>query len=512
MKRWCMLLAAPLLCLGLIAGPAFARAGSQAAVNAGQQRVLSPRIPNPAAYAKAKAMAAAYVARHHGGAAPTAGPLDPVVNVQWDGQFQGNLTPPDPTGAVGPNSFIQLVNSRYGIYDRSGTLINSGTLTQLTGGSGSLGDVQILWDTRDQKFYYVVDNFTTNHLLWGVSKNDNPQSAADWCKYDADFGYGSALPDYPKLGNTPAFIVIGVNVFNPNFVGSDVDWIYKGNIGPNPIQTCPAQGLKGRIQTIKNADNTLATTPVPGVMTDNDFATQGRGAVVAEPDNTVNTYITLYQLIETLTGLKMGPPMTIPVPSYSAPANAAQCQAGPPLDTLDGRLETAVTGSDPLRGGFAIWTSHAVLGGAGSEQRWYEINANFGTLMQSGVVTSPTLFVWNGGISNDRTVNPSGKAHGENMVLGVNTSNATNCPAIQMVSKVGNNPQSGMVLVKQSPGKNQDFSCGICRWGDYSGAKPDPAAPLTDPTGKVWLSNEWNVASTDPSGTDWRTEVWEATP
>src|SRR5207244_2610472 len=135
--------------------------------------------------------------------------------------------------------------------------------------------------------------------------------------------------------------------------------------------------------------------------------------------------------------------------------NALQCQAGPPLDTLDGRLETAVVGSDPLRGAFAIWTSHAVLGGAGSEQRWYEINVNFGTLMQSGVVTSPTLFVWNGAVSNDRTVNPSGKAHGENMVLGVNTSSATNCTAIQMVSKVGNNPQSGMVLVKQSPGKNQ---------------------------------------------------------
>lgn len=42
-------------------------------------------------------------------------------------------------------------------------------------------------------------------------------------------------------------------------------------------------------------------------------------------------------------------------------------------------------------------SSHAVFGGAGSQQRWYEINVNAATLIQSGVVTDPSLYVFNGG-------------------------------------------------------------------------------------------------------------------
>jgi hypothetical protein len=104
------------------------------------------------------------------------------------------------------------------------------------------------------------------------------------------------------------------------------------------------------------------------------------------------------------------------------------------------------------------------------------------------------------------------------MVMGFNTSSAQSFSAIQMVSKLGANPQSAFVLVKQSPGKNVDFACrgggtgSVCRWGDYSGATPDPAATLTGGTGRVWLSNEWNVASVNNDDIDGRTWNWSATP
>ena len=105
-------------------------------------------------------------------------------------------------------------------------------------------------------------------------------------------------------------------------------------------------------------------------------------------------------------------------------------------------------------------------------------------------------------MSPDRAVNPSGKAFGGNMVVGFNTSNSTTCPAIQMVSKIGNNPQSGFVMVKQSQGPSTDF-----RWGDYSGASPDPAADLGGTEGNVWLTGEWNSPNAS-----WLTENWEAIP
>src|SRR5207247_8328304 len=87
---------------------------------------------------------------------------------------------------------------------------------------------------------------------------------------------------------------------------------------------------------------------------------------------------------------------------------------------------------------------------------------------------------------------------GSSMVLGFSTSGVDANPAVQMVSKIGAGAQSAFVKVKQSPGPDQGFDCfaGItggneCRWGDYSGASPDPASSTFAATGVVWLTNEW---------------------
>src|SRR5205823_14829147 len=130
----------------------------------------------------------------------------------------------------------------YGIYDRAGTLLAEDSLDGLTGHPlFDLTDPQIIWDPATQHFYYVVLDFADNTLAWGFSKNDSPSSnRGEWCRYTADFGYGSSIPDYPKLGDTADFLLVGVNVFKANYVQSDVDWIAKPP--PGPVTTCPAQG------------------------------------------------------------------------------------------------------------------------------------------------------------------------------------------------------------------------------------------------------------------------------
>jgi hypothetical protein len=212
---------------------------------------------------------------------------------------------------------------------------------------------------------------------------------------------------------------------------------------------------------------------------------------------------------------------SIGVASYKVPADAPQQGTTDVLDTLDTRLEHAVAAVDQrlLGGATAIWTAHTVFGGAGAEDRWYEISTAGPTpsLSQSGTVSSTTSFAWNGAISPDRANNGSAGAgsFGSNMVMGFNTSSATTYPAIQMVSQHGTNSQSGWVLVRQSLGPNVDFSCtggsgNVCRWGDYSGAMPDPAATTN---GQVWLSGEWNNPPAPNGSTPvWQTWNWQATP
>jgi hypothetical protein len=97
------------------------------------------------------------------------------------------------------------------------------------------------------------------------------------------------------------------------------------------------------------------------------------------------------------------------------------------------------------------------------------------------------------------------------MAMSVSTSSSTTDPAIQVVWKKGASAQSPMKRLVQSPSPNVDFSCSstaACRWGDYSGASPDPSATTG---GRVWLANQYNLAA-GKSSTAWRTWVARVTP
>ena len=105
------------------------------------------------------------------------------------------------------------------------------------------------------------------------------------------------------------------------------------------------------------------------------------------------------------------------------------------------------------------------------------------------------------------------RAHGASMVLGFTTSSANDCPAAQMVSKVGPNPQSAFVVVRAPGVPLLDFSCvPICRSGDYGGATPDPAAPLGGRTGSVWLTNEVPLHHGGRQTGSQGSWIWEAKP
>jgi hypothetical protein len=442
------------------------------------------------------------------GAAPTA-------LRSWKGIFQSGITPPDTTAAIGTTRYVELINTSYAIYGRTAnTPIAKGSLHLLTGDTARLTDPQVIWDATTNRFYYVVLDFTSDTFDVGFSKSASPNGAGDWCKYSLDYGYGSSLPDYPKLGDTTDFLLIGVNIFDShdNFLRSDVDWVTKPAAGT----TCPSSGtfLRGQTTDLRNADGSQAGTPVPA----NQIDSSHTGWIVAAEDVTTapSTTISVFPVTRNTDGTANIPATgtAITVPSYAMPPPAPQAGTSEPLDTLDARFTQAVAATDPTTGrGVAVWTQHTVAGGAGSEARWYEINPLAPGLYQSGKATSASLWAFNAAISPDRAVSKAGSGFGANMVLGFNTSSTTTHPAIQMLSKVGANPQSGFVPLKSSPGPNVDFSCfASCRWGDYSGATPDPAAPLTGAEGVMWLANQWDALTSNGTGTDWRTWNWSTAP
>jgi len=469
--------------------------------------------PNPAAYLRAKALLDAQPGQPVN-TGPTS-PHAPVPNPSFDGQFETDLAPPDTTGAIGPNNYVETINLRIGVYNRSGGLITSTTMEGLFGGSHfNYSDPQALWDPDTQRFYLLIWDTTNATYRWAFSKNDNPTTltSSSWCTYTSGFGYPtSSFPDYPKLGTTKDFLIVGNDYF-PNgftFQGGEIVTIEKPQ-GSGPVTTCPANTYATkRFSGLKNQDGSILRSPEPAQQTDPSHT----GWVVTTRDVSIGgsaNYITLFKVVKKLGVAKVKGPFKVSIPSFSMPADALQCSTSNRLDTIDGRFEHAVSAIAPSTGKAEIWTAHAVSGGLGSEERWYEITpSKTPSLVQSGSATSGSLFVWNGGIAPDRTVNPGGAAHGDDMVMSFTTSSSTQCAAIQAVSKIGSNPQSSFVVVKQSTVPDNDFTCSPCRWGDYSGASPDPAAPLGDATGKVWLANQYVSGTGNPN---WRTWIFGSNP
>jgi hypothetical protein len=462
-----------------------------------------------------------------GGSGPT---FSSYANVSpgFSGTYQTGLTPPDTTGAIGPDRYVETVNTQYAIYSRTGTKINSGSLSSLTGVSGgifgyTLSDPQMMWDAKTQRFYYSAvyyDAFLSdNGLAVGWSKTATPASSSDFCKYVVS--YGSDLPDYQKLGDSADFLLYGFNLFSDaasTYAGSEVATLNKPPAG----STCPSTSgfLVYSSGVLHNADSSLAATPVPANLVDD---ANGTGYVVANADLSVTpsaTFASIYQV--SLKGVdgngipvpQFSGPTNVTVPSYSMPSGAPEKGSSYLLDTLDGRFEAAVAAVDPANANkVAVWTAHSVYGGPGAEERWYEFDPNAGSVLQSGTVGSGSLFVWNGAVSPDRANTGSSAGFGGSMAMSVSTSSPTDYPAIQVVWKKAGGSQSALTNLVQATGPSVDFSCadtGTCRWGDYSGASPDPAG--SGSVGKVWLGNQYNLANGSTSSTSWRTWLFRVTP
>lgn len=446
--------------------------------------------------------------------------LAPSTVSSWAGVYDAGFAPSDSTGAVGTQRFIELVNSQFAIYDKGSTTpMSTGSLNTLANASSAdtLFDVQVIWDPTTSRFYYAmidVESQTQNNLAYGYSKSASPSSgsSSDWCRYS--ISYGSQFPDYPKLGDSKNFALIGVNVFSGNFfTGADALAINKPSSGSG-CQSSPK--IKTKTDLMSN-DSTLAFTPVPA----NSIDTKGNGWIVAVPSSLPSKKISLFKVQKKNGEAKIQKTATqLNVGSYSAPSNAPQSGNSTKIDTLDGRLTQAIGAIAPNHDDkFAVWTQHTVSGGAGSKVRWYEVNPSKPSVFQKGSASSSSRYNFDGAISPNRAVKGSDKSGGKNMVMNFVASSSSSFPAIKMVSKKGGDNQSGQVAVKQSPGPIAGFDCSDsdqgepCRWGDYAAATPDPSS-----SSRIWNVSQWASGNKPPCTTSlncpatWRTQIFVASP
>ncbi|HET7420395.1 MAG TPA: hypothetical protein VFL27_08440 [Candidatus Dormibacteraeota bacterium] len=393
---------------------------------------------------------------------------------------EGNTaTPPDPTGAIGPNDYIEMVNQLVAVYDRNTlALISSTSFASFAHVPNGLGtsDPQIEWDPVANRWLYAMVGVATgnNYLLFGWTKTADPTNlTGGWCTFGVFTG--THLQDYPKLGHDASWVVVGSNAYsdvNSSFPFETAQvWAF-----PKPAasdSTC-SSSVKATFfadanHPLKNADGTLSFTPVPANTTDS-----GSDYIVGTRDVTLGpaSKVMVWHMAAGPTLVADG---DITVDSYSIPPGVPQPGTSYLIDSLDGRLTQAVARFDPSAGAEALWTQQTIAGGAGTVVRWYEFLPVTGILRQEGQVSGATDYYWNGAIS------PS--AAGNDAAVFYNRGSATQLSLIGAQTRTSSTPSGQMdsgeiVLATSSAPITEDAfqtNCNPnpCRWGDYSGATPD---------------------------------------
>lgn len=134
--------------------------------------------------------------------------------------------PPDTQGDVGPNHYIQAVNTSIGIYSKTGTQLAAFTFDTLFAGTGTPcdadnnGDPVVLYDNVSGR--WIITDFAWTNTQNGpyyeciaVSKTADPVSGGWWFYgLRADDASHPWLNDYPKIGVWHDGIYMTANMFD----------------------------------------------------------------------------------------------------------------------------------------------------------------------------------------------------------------------------------------------------------------------------------------------------------
>jgi hypothetical protein len=444
------------------------------------------------------------------GAAPLGSLFDGLNEL---GLAAAAATPPDSTGAIGPDHYVEMVNSEVGVFRRSGLAQQaSQDLDVFAGAPGSfLVDPQIQWDPQAERWLYVAisvvapgDNFLA--VGWSRTSSPTPLGASGWCRFFVA-SPGDQLDDYPKLGHNDNHIILGTNVFDDsgvlpndgNFLTSRIWTLSKPANGDTSCAAPTSSFFGSPGSPLRTSDGDLAYTPVPA----NTSESAANGYVTAADSPLTgggNDQIMAWHV----SGPRGAPAIirdgNISVDPFSIPADVPQPGTANVLDALDARLTQAVAITDPKPGELAVWTQHTVNGSGGrSVARWYELLPESLKARQQGEISSSSHFVFNAAISPTAT--------GDRAVIDYNVGGSTLLPEIRAETRdpgVSRGKMGDPVTLGTSSAADLDSSCNFpdpgdpCRWGDYAGASPDPEQSVL-----AWGSNQVNGPST--SDPQWRT-------
>ena len=124
-----------------------------------------------------------------------------AANLNFAGQ-DSPYTVSDCNGAVGPNHYMQAVNTTYAIWDKSGNQVVAPTdfntlFEGVTGATNNDGDPIVLYDEQADRWLVAEFSlpYSNNYMLIAVSTSNDPTGT--WYRWSFDV---ADMPDYEKFG------------------------------------------------------------------------------------------------------------------------------------------------------------------------------------------------------------------------------------------------------------------------------------------------------------------------
>ncbi len=422
-------------------------------------------------------------------AAPAPTPLNVFEGLDRFGFGAGS--PPDTNGDVGPNNYIQTVNTSIGIYNKTtgardaaftfNTLMSQGAFGNLCD-TANFGDPVVLYDTFEDRwiitdFAFLLDGggnvVAPAFQCFAASKTGDPL-VGGWNFYSIQINDG--LHDYEKLAIWPDGLYMSANMFSfgagSAFQGARV-WAFNKTqmyAGSPSVQNVSFNVGGGDFTVIPS--NARLQTGTPPAGTPNYFLSTWLFT------NAVTIYKFHVDWDRTSLSTFTGPDVPLAATAWpnAAVANAGQPGTATLLDTLNIRAMVQNQYTN-LGGTESLWAPHTVRRGNTTglaAPRWYQVNVTGGTVNLS----LPQATTWDPDAANviNRFMPSLAVDRAGNMALGYTTSftGATDFPSIKYAGRLSTDPVNTFSLTEQTLFAGTASQTGTTRWGDYSAMTLDP--------------------------------------
>ncbi|HQR31702.1 MAG TPA: hypothetical protein PLK30_03125 [Blastocatellia bacterium] len=399
------------------------------------------------------------------------------------------VAPPDTTGDLGPNHYVQWVNLRYSIYTLSrdannnisgfnlvsGFPKNGNVVWQGFGGTcetNNDGDPIVQYDQLANRWILTQFAVSSSPYTQCVAVSTGPDPTGTYYRYS--YSYGTDFNDYPKMGVWPDAYYITYNIFKRGRT-------YGGN------KVCAferAQMLTGgAARQVCAQTSTSYASLLPADLEGTTLPPAGSPNFLLSISSTALQYWKFAVNWGTGTGTLTGPTTIAGVAAFTRACSGGTCIPQPgttqKLDSLADRLMYRLSYRN-LGTREALLVNHSVTANSASGIRWYELSNATGqtiasanpVIRQQGTFAPTTDYRWMGSAAMD---NNGGIA------IGYNVSNATTiAPSIRYAFRGPNDTLGtlgGETGILTGPGVQTGNS--LSRWGDYSTLSVDPVDRCT---------------------------------